>query len=64
MVRIFSVGAADVRDEVDAFLLDDRNRRAPGFGSRKDTLNTIVDHPSTGVLLHSVFRDFCERPIL
>jgi hypothetical protein len=51
-------------DDVDTFLLDDRNQCAPGLGPRKDTLNTIVDHPSIRILLLSVFRDICERHIL
>lgn len=45
-------------------LLDDRNQRAPGFGPRKVTFNTIFSHPSTRILLRSVFRDFCEHRIL
>ena len=64
-IRIFSMGAVEgSHDDVDTFLLDDRNQRAPGFGPRKDTLNKIVDYPSTRILLLSIFRDFCERHIL
>jgi len=61
-VRIFSMRAG--AGSHDTFLLDDWNQRAPGLGPRKDTLNTIVDHPSTHILLLGVFRDFCERHIL
>ena len=64
-VRIFSMRAGEgSHNDVDTFLLDDRNQRAPGLGPRKDSLDTIVDHPSTRILLLSLFRDFCERHIL
>jgi len=63
VVRILPWEQPMFHDDVDAFLLDDRNRRAPSFGPRKDTLNTIVDRPSTRILLLGIFRDICERHI-